>query len=410
VSGHDTARTGFNAGWYDPHGLAPASHDCPVDSAAPVDSLPGKPLANRLFQEIVLQAAQSVVGDRRPEQAADPIWPPYEHPVAVVQPLPGIGDMVWHLPHIRAIAAHAGAPVTLLAKPRSLADQLLAGEPCIADILWVDINPDGRRGAHDGIGGFRRLVRKLRGRDFGSVVLLHHSDRIAAAAWMAGIPDRRGYGWGRQRWFLNTGPFLPADVKALHQHTRATRYLQAAAIPLPSAEPTLTVPPQTLVEAMVRLGDTAGGFVAIGVGSSERLRQWGRERFAELAVALLDAGWRTLVLLGGLEDLASAQMIVNSLGKRGARVRLALGWNLADVMGVLSMAAFYVGNNTGVMNIAAATGIRTYALFGTTAPFDHASQIVPITAADIGVHDGMERVTPAAVLDVIQADRGRLSP
>ena len=55
-------------------------------------------------------------------------WPPYQHPVAVVQPLPGIGDMVWHLPHLRAIAAHAGAPVTLIAKPRSLADQLLTGD------------------------------------------------------------------------------------------------------------------------------------------------------------------------------------------------------------------------------------------------------------------------------------------
>ncbi|MDQ2762353.1 MAG: glycosyl transferase family 1, partial [Pseudomonadota bacterium] len=76
--------------------------------------------------------------------------------------MPGIGDMVWHLPHIRAIAAYAGAPVTLLAKPRSLADQLVVNEPAIADILWIDLNPDGRRGAHDGIGGFRRLIRKLR--------------------------------------------------------------------------------------------------------------------------------------------------------------------------------------------------------------------------------------------------------
>jgi heptosyltransferase-2 len=343
-------------------------------------------------------------------KSAAPVWLPFEHPVAVVQPLPGIGDMVWHLPHIRAIAAHAGAPVTLLAKPRSLADQLLAGEPCIADIMWADLNPVGRRGAHDGIGGFRRLVRKLQAQGFGSVVLLHHSDRLAAAAWMAGIPDRRGYGWGRQRWFLNTGPFLPDAVKKLHQHSRATRYLEAAGIPLPSAEPTLTVAPGTLAEAMVRLGESQGGFVAIGIGSSEKLRQWGTERFTQLATVLLDAGWRTLVLLGGLEDLASATMIVNALGERGDRVRLALGWNLADVMGVLSAASFYVGNNTGAMNIAAATGTRTYALFGTTKPFDHASQIVPVTAPDTGMHDGMERLTLTAVLDVIHADRGRLSP
>jgi heptosyltransferase-2 len=336
--------------------------------------------------------------------------PAFGHPVAVIQPLPGIGDMVWHLPHIRAIAAHAGGAVTLLTKPRSLADQLLVDEPSIADILWLDLNPAGRRGAHDGLGGFRRLVHELSARDFGTVVLLHHSPLLAAAAWMAHIPDRRGYGWGRQRWFLNTGPFLPPDVKTMHQHTRATRYLAAAGIPLPSAEPMLTVPPAARARAMVRLGATDGGFVAIGIGSSEALRQWGTQRFSELAAALLDAGWRTLVLIGGVEDAAAATTIMQALGGPGDRVRLALGWNLTDVMGVLASADCYIGNNTGVMNIAAALGIRTYALFGTTRPFDHASQIVPVTAPDIGVHDGMTRLTATAVLQAIHADRGGLSP
>jgi hypothetical protein len=62
------------------------------------------------------------------------------------------------------------------------------------------------------------------------------------------------------------------------------------------------------------------------------------------------------------------------------------------------------------MNIAAAVGVRTYALFGTTHPFDHASQIVAVTAPDTGVHDGMERLTATAVLDTIRADRRWLSP
>jgi heptosyltransferase-2 len=326
--------------------------------------------------------------------------------------LPGIGDMVWHLPHIRAIAAHAGTPVTLLTKPRSLADQLLVNEPAIEDIQWVDLNPSGRRGAHDGVGGFFRLVRKLRAGDFGTIVMLHHSDLLAAAAWMAGIPDRRGYGWGRQRWFLNTGPFLPREVKKQHQHTRATRYLAAAGVPMATAEPRLTVAETTRAEAIVRLGAAGvrGAFVAIGIGGSEGLRQWGTERFGELVRELLDAGWPALVLLGGAEDLISATTIMNSLGERGARVRQALGWNLADVTGLLAAASFYVGNNTGVMNIAAAIGIRTYALFGTTPTFDHASQIVPVTSPDIGVHDGMVRLELAPVLEAIQTDRGRLGP
>ena len=319
--------------------------------------------------------------------------------------------MVWHVPHIRAIAAHAGSAVTLLAKPRALADQLLADDPAIAEILSLDLNPAGKRqGAHDGIGGFRRLVHALRARRFGAIVLLHHSDRLAAAAWMAGVPDRRGYGWGRQRWFLSTGPFLPREVKALHQHTRATRYLQAAGVPLGSAEPRLGVSPVALRQALRQLGDPSGGFIAIGIGSSEELRQWGTDRFSQLAAVLLDAGWPTLVLVGGNEDRLAAATIAGSTGERGGRIRLALGCDLDQVAALLSAAAFYVGNNTGVMNIAAATGTRSYSLFGTTRPFDHAGQIVPVAAPDSGVHDGMARVTLAAVLEVIRADRGSIAP
>jgi len=331
-------------------------------------------------------------------------------PVAVVQPLPGIGDMVWHVPHIRAIATAAGAPVTLLAKPRCLADQLLANEPAVAEILWLERNPGGRRGAHDGVAGLLRLARLMRSRRFGTVILLHHSASLAAAACLARVPQRHGYGWGGQRAFLNAGPFLPRDVVRLHQHTRATRYLAAAGVPLASAEPALTVLDTQRAEARRRLGHAVDPFVVIGIGSSEPLRQWGVARFADLAAELLDAGWPLVVLLGGPDDAAMADAIRARLAGRGQRVGLALGWHLAAVTGLLAEAAFYVGNNTGVMNMAAAVGIRTYALFGSTAPFDHASQIVAVTAPDIGTHDGMARLTVQSVLAAISADRGWLSP
>ena len=342
---------------------------------------------------------------------AEPIVaPPPQHPVAVVQPLPGIGDMVWHLPHIRAIAAYAGGPVTVIAKPRSLADQLLIDDPAVADIFWVDLNPKGRRGAHDGVRGFLRLVRKLRAHRFGTVIMLHHSDTIAAAARLAGIADRRGYGFGVQRLFLNHGPFLPREVAGLHQHTRATRYLRAAGIPLASEEPSLSVPAQARRDVLARLGDAAIPFVAVGIASSEAIKQWGPMRFAGLVGALLDHGWRRIVLVGGQEENRAAAHILDALGERSQHVRLALGWHLRDVQGLLAEAAFYAGNDTGVMNMAAAIGLRTYALFGTTPPFHHASQIVAICSPNTGVRDGMDRLTLDAVLAAIVADRGSSGP
>ncbi len=325
--------------------------------------------------------------------------------VAVVQPLPGIGDMVWHLPHIRAIAAWVEGPVTLLAKPRSLADQLLAGDPAIRDILWVDRNPGNRRGRHDGSAGFLRMVRLLRAPRFQTIILLHHSHTIAAAAMLAGIPDRRGYGWGFQKRFLSHGPFLPGTFATLHPHTRATRYLAAAEIPLTSAEPVLHVSAEARAAVQSRLPDLPRPFIAMGIGSSETSRQFGTEKLAALAAALLTAGWPAVVLVGGPGDEPLAATIRSKLGPCAIP---ALGWHLSETAALLREAAFYIGNNTGVMNMAAATGIRTYGLFGASRPFHHASQLVTIVSPPSDVDDGVARITVAQALAAIRADRGGL--
>jgi heptosyltransferase II len=331
-------------------------------------------------------------------------------PIAVVQPLPGIGDMIWHLPHIRAIAAHYGEPVTLIAKPRSLADQLMQGDPAVRDVLWVDLNPEGRRGAHDGIRGIARLASTLRTRRFRNFVMLHHSHTIAAAALLAGIPDRRGYGWGAQKWLLSGPPYLLKSVARLNPNARATRFLEAAGIALPSTEPRLQVRQAALAEATGVLTALPRPFVALGIGSSEPSRQFGAARHAELATALLRAGWAAVALIGGPGDRPITEQIAGLMGEYAGRTVPVLGLRLQPSAALLSCAAFYVGNNTGMMNLSAAVGVRTYGLFGTYPPFFHASQIVPILSPPGGPDDGMERMTTEAVLEAIRADRGQPYP
>ena len=328
----------------------------------------------------------------------------------VVQPLPGIGDMVWHLAHIRALVRHFGGPVTLLAKPRSLADQLLAGEDSVRAIIWLDRNPRGRTGRHDGGPGLWRLVRELRAGRFDRVVLLHHSHTLALATLAAGIRLRQGYGFGPQRWALNRGPILPASARRLHQLERATAFLRAAGIPLPDPEPRLAVAAAARQSVAARLAGMPGPLVAMGIGSSEPHRQWGPQRMAGLGRTLLRAGWGGLVLIGGPDDSALAAAIQAELGDSG-RTLPALGWHLAETAAVIEAAGFYVGNDTGMMNLAAAVGVRSYGLFGASPALHHSRHIVAITPPDgLQSPTGMQRITPDAVLAAIATDRGGLAP
>jgi heptosyltransferase-2 len=152
--------------------------------------------------------------------------------------------------------------------------------------------------------------------------------------------------------------------------------------------------------------------VAIGIGTSEPYKQWGAARFAALGQALLDTGWPTLALVGGPAEAELARQIAGQLPARRSAIVEALGWPLAEIAALFAISGFYVGNDTGVMNMAAAVGIRTYALFGATPPFGHATTIVPITPRDgrINKSDGMARIELGTVIDTIKADRGALGP
>lgn len=314
--------------------------------------------------------------------------------------------MIWHLPHIRAIAAHVGGPVSLLAKPRSLADEIFEAEETVREVLWVDRNPEKRHGRHDGAGGWLRLVASIRARRFSSVYVLHHSRTLAFLMLVAGIPVRYGFGYGAQRLFLNHGPYLPASAFSLHPFEQASAWLAAAGIRLPEGEPRLPVSEQARAEVRRYQDLVDMPFVAIGVGSSEPYKQWGAERFASLIGLLQRAGWRRFVLIGGEAETALIGDIQTRLGGVAPSVTAAVGWSLPNVAALFERAAFYVGNDTGVMNMAAAVGLRTYCLFGATPPLHHGSRIIPILPpGGIEKATGMSRITPEAVLSVLEQDR-----
>ena len=117
-------------------------------------------------------------------------------PNAVIQVKPGIGDVIWHLPFIRAIAAAApGGQVAFLAPPTSHAAELLAAEPGVAETIYFDhAGSELRRGIN-----LIRLAGLLRRRRFRSLWILDRTTRPALAARLAGIPQRIGLGFTPQR-------------------------------------------------------------------------------------------------------------------------------------------------------------------------------------------------------------------
>src|SRR5690606_34697028 len=134
------------------------------------------------------------------------------------------------------------------------------------------------------------LAALLRPHRFRRAVILHRSWRYAAAARLAGIPERFGYGIGLQRRFLTGPPYLPEAHRDAHPSALPGHFLEAAGIPVAEAEPRLMVSAEAAAAVERKVGDRPGPWLALGVGSSERFKQWGPARFAELAAILAARG------------------------------------------------------------------------------------------------------------------------
>lgn len=288
----------------------------------------------------------------------------------IVQPLPGIGDMIWHLPHIHSIAASDGAAVTVLTKPRSRADRLFIADVTVEEVIWLERNP----GRHSGVLGLLRLARELRQRRFSQAWLLHGSSRYALALLLAGIPRTIGFGRGAQRWLLSDPVFLPADRTHGHPIQLADELLRAHRVNRSEQEPALRVDPAATALIQSRFADRPLPWIALGFGSSEPIKQWGAENFARLAAVLLPRCRGTVFALGGPADGSiAADIAARCQGQRDIVVVTDL--SIDQSAAVLKKCLLCIGNDTGALNLAAAVGTEAIGLFGASPPLLHSRYI-----------------------------------
>lgn len=314
-------------------------------------------------------------------------------PVLVYAPDRGIGDLMWHLPTIRAIAATAQeGRVVLVARPSSRASEVLTVEPSVERVLHAPHYKGKLKGVRETI-DFFRLCRAQRPR---AVWILEKIDRPAIAAFLAGVPERRGFGLGHgQERFLTTGPFLPKSMRPAHRIDKLEAFEKAHGLVVTSREPELKLDPKALAAVKTRYADRPGPWLSLGIGASEPARTWPAERFAETASRLSDL-FGTMFWVGGPHEADTARTAIGDLPNNVVACDLPLDQSAA----LISLSAGFLGNDSGALNVAAAVGRPCVGLMG-TAP-------VPAYSRWLTRLDGGEgRIVDITVDQAVEAVRTR---
>jgi lipopolysaccharide heptosyltransferase II len=321
---------------------------------------------------------------------------------AVIQVKSGIGDVIWHLPFVRAIAAASpGGCVTFLAPPSSGAQELLMAEPSVAETLYFQHSgSELRRGLN-----MLLLIAQLRRRRFQQIWILDRTIRPALAATLAGIPERIGLGLGPQRFFI-TNP----GVDQSHFHDQPIDWLialmAAMNVPLPTTEPDLPAPAATLEAIGERYKSQLRPWIVLGMGGSHPDKDWPDFFWLEFLAGLRRRCAGTIFLIGGRQNAARAQNLIEH--SVGAAAINACDLELIEAVALLRLADLFIGTDSGPMNLAVAAATDAFALFGATPVLKYSKYIHPIVPEGGPAPGGMKQILPAAVMEQIAPFLSRL--
>jgi len=276
-----------------------------------------------------------------------------------------IGDAVLTMPSLAALrATFPAAHITVLAKP--WVAEVYALSPEIDEVM-----PYRRPGIHEGIRGLIRLAGELRVRRFDAVILLQNAIEAAILSCLARIPIRAGYGTDGRALLLTHAVKKAPGIGDVHQTRYYLEMVKALGCRETGKELHLATGPEheLLADKLLdRLG-MAGKHPLVGIAPGAAYgpaKRWFPERFAAVADRLIRDEGASILLFGSTGDKPAAAAVARHAA--GSLVDIAGQTGLKEAIAVMARCDLFISNDSGLMHLAAALGVPTVAIFGSTNP------------------------------------------
>jgi heptosyltransferase-3 len=267
-----------------------------------------------------------------------------------------IGDVLLATPLARSLKrAWPQAELDFLAFKGT--EGVLAGNPDISRVLAFPQRTDWR----GKLSQFRQLWRHY---DLAASTIATDRARLygrVGGRFRVGFvtPEEKGKGWMLDRRL----PFDDRDTHTVAMGEKLTELLGIA----PSYEVVPpTVAPEKLTATLARLASLGGEpYAVLHPFPKYAYKMWRTENWAELAGRLRGLGL-AIVLTGGPD--ADETAYCSGIARQTDTLNLAGQLSLAETSEIVARAKLFVGPDTAVTHIAAATGVATVALFGPSNP------------------------------------------
>ncbi len=264
--------------------------------------------------------------------------------VLVIQPKIGMGDMVIYLPYIHAISKKYQTPVSILVKENSRANQLLAEDKHIKEILILD-RTKNNTGTHDGILGFLKLGKYLKLKKFDKVFIFNGSLRYLLISKIAGIKNISQY---------------PLFRKKDNIVTSAKIFTENELGDIVSTQPELMISNDQVNKVKQKFSNEFK-HICLGISASGPTKRWDIKNFMKLCININARTPSKFYLAAGNNDKDLIDQFLNSELSNNCISFKDL--KISETLPIIKNCNLYIGNDTGWLHISSALGIKCLALF-----------------------------------------------
>jgi heptosyltransferase II len=275
-----------------------------------------------------------------------------------------IGDVVLTFPVIQSLRrAYPVARISVVAK--SPTDELLLGHPDINTVLTLP------SGSEDGFWQRVQFARNLKKLNFDVGVVFPNSFGSAFLLSLTGVKFRLGYNTDA-RDILLTHP-VSTTAQLRKEQYRVEYYfkiLSSLKLDNPDrdfAQLSSQEGDATTREILRDMGlDEDEEFLTLHPGTSKVERGWHAERFGILCQKLIKEDGKRVVLLGTKKESELLDRIRKSCPPE--MIKIIPPVNLRVLAGLLSKSQLFIGNDSGMMHLAAMVKVPILGIFGPGSP------------------------------------------
>jgi len=264
--------------------------------------------------------------------------------VLVIQPRIGMGDMIIYLPYIHAISKRYKTSISLLVKNNARANELLADDNHIDEILTLD-RTITKSGSHDGIKGFFKLVEELKLKKYDRVFIFSSSLRYFLIAKIAGIKNIFQYPLFRKK----DNIVLSAKV-----------FTEEILNKVVSTQPVIYLD-KNKIEQANKSFIKQYKHICLGFSASGPTKRWDIENYIKLCEKINSKLPCKFYLAGDKNEKDCIKKIKNS--KIGSECFSFSELSVKEAMPIIKNCDLYLGNDTGWLHISSALGLKSLALF-----------------------------------------------